>query len=65
MHCVTDVVERSVEDKTISIAIFVNMARALDKVWYEDLVYTMKKPVFLGERNRQIVYIKKIVKSNV
>ena len=40
---ITDVIERSLEEKQVCTVLFLDVAKAFDKVWHEGLLYKLNK----------------------
>ena len=43
VHRITDVIERSLEEKQVYTVLFLDVAKAFDKVWHEGLLYKLNK----------------------
>ena len=43
VHRITDVIEKTLEEKQICSALFLDVAQAFDKVWREGLIYKLNK----------------------
>ena len=43
VHRITDVIERSLEEKKICSAVFLDVAQAFDKVWHDGLIMKLKR----------------------
>lgn len=43
VHRITDIIEKSLEDKNVCATVFLDVAQAFDKVWHQGLTYKLKK----------------------
>lgn len=53
VHRITNIIEKSLEEKKVCATIFLDVAQAFDKVWHEGLKYKMK--LFLPKQHSEIL----------